>query len=68
MNVGGSATAGCLSCCGGRESGRGSTASIGSIGRKDLSCASAAAEATGVRVPILVEAKPTRALVARLCL
>ena len=40
MNAGGSATAGCSSCCGRRASRRASTASTGSIAKKALRCAS----------------------------
>ena len=40
MNAGGSATAGCSSCCGGRASRPGSTGSTGSIARKGSRCAS----------------------------
>ena len=56
----GSATAGCSSCFAGKASHRASTASTGSIARRDW-CASAKADckAPGMRAPTLVEARPS---------
>ena len=60
MNAGGSATAGCSYCCGGRVRRQVSIGSTGSTGKRVWECASAEVRkrAIGVRAPLLVEVKP----------
>jgi transposase InsO family protein len=60
MSGAGSATGGCLSCCGGKASRPASTASTGLYREEWLAVRKRRArrKACGVRVPILVEARP----------